>query len=656
LKVSGAGPIPAIRYATTAQAYDATIRGVILAPDAAYAASFKTVVAQFTPTNRVAVLIAVVAVSGTTPTLNVRLLSSADPAFGSSSVAGTFPQITTPGIYWLDVTPPPPHVAWQLDVSIAGIGASFTFVAAIGVPNKTLWASSVLPPPGVPSAPAPADTATGVTGAVSLTWAASGATSYDVYFGTSNPPPLVSSDQSAASYTPGTLTAPTTYFWKIVARNLIGATTGAVWSFTTAAPPAPNTPSPADAATGVTGLSLTWASSGATSYDVYFGTSNPPPLVSSDQATASYTPGTLIASTTYFWKIVARNTMGSTTGAIWSFTTTTAAPASPNTPSPADTATDVLRNPTLTWQSARAAVFDVYLGTSNPPPLVASGVANASYTSALLAASTAYFFKVVATNIVGTTAGPVWSFTTGTTEAESVTVLTTTSTGNQNDFNPGALGTLNVLRCNNATALTITGLANGVDGQMVWIESIGTGQVDIKNQDAGSTAANRVINGVTGTISLAAGVGRALLCYDGTTARWRVLEHEQGAWIAVPFNAGDFTASSSSWTVASGDVQEFRYWLKGRTLAIGITLYTTTVGIGNARLFIKIPGGFSAAAIQNGPAGWLLDNAATYETCHFEILPATDATKVGFVRQASTVFTSCTDLMYLFATFAFEVQ
>jgi hypothetical protein len=82
---------------------------------------------------------------------------------------------------------------------------------------------------------------------------------------------------------------------------------------------------PLDEATNV-GLTqqLSWpAVSGATGYDVYFGTSNPATtLVSSNQPGTTFNPGTLNASTTYFWRIVPRNTAGSASGcATWSFTT-----------------------------------------------------------------------------------------------------------------------------------------------------------------------------------------------------------------------------------------------------------------------------------------------------------------------------------------------
>lgn len=89
--------------------------------------------------------------------------------------------------------------------------------------------------PGSPSSPSPATTATGININPTLSWTASGAIRYDVYFGTAASPPLVNSNQTASTYTPTTLSPSTTYFWKIVAKNAGGSTTGSIWSFTTAA-------------------------------------------------------------------------------------------------------------------------------------------------------------------------------------------------------------------------------------------------------------------------------------------------------------------------------------------------------------------------------------------------------------------------------------
>jgi hypothetical protein len=254
-------------------------------------------------------------------------------------------------------------------------------------------------------------------------------------------------------------------------------------------------------------------------------------------------------------------------------------PAIPTLVAPANGATDIFAG-LLSWSDAvddingsPATSYDVNFGTTNPPPRVSTGQAGASLDRGLLASSTTFYWQVVARNAFGTTAGPIWSFTT--IAEDSVTVLTSTSTGTLNNFNPGALTVLNVLRMNNASLATIRGLTNNgnapTDGTMVWIEAVGAGQVDIANQDAASTAANRIINNVTAPISLAAGSGRALLCYDGTTARWRVLEHTQGAAITPTFAAGNFGAGGAmTWTVDSGDVVSFSYELRGRILNLGV--------------------------------------------------------------------------------------
>jgi hypothetical protein len=86
------------------------------------------------------------------------------------------------------------------------------------------------------------------------------------------------------------------------------------------APATPSTPYPADTATAYYSL-LTWASAGATKFDVYLDTVTPPVVqVGIKSVGTSFTP-TLAASTTYYWKIVAWNDGGSATGPIWSFTT-----------------------------------------------------------------------------------------------------------------------------------------------------------------------------------------------------------------------------------------------------------------------------------------------------------------------------------------------
>lgn len=91
-------------------------------------------------------------------------------------------------------------------------------------------------PPSIPATPSPADAATGVNPSVTLTWTGTGASLYDLYLDTSNPPTtLVGPSLTVQSYGIASLNASTLYRWKVVARNLSYSTNGPVWSFTTAA-------------------------------------------------------------------------------------------------------------------------------------------------------------------------------------------------------------------------------------------------------------------------------------------------------------------------------------------------------------------------------------------------------------------------------------
>jgi len=102
-------------------------------------------------------------------------------------------------------------------------------------------------PPYQPSNPIPAHTATGVGLSADLSWTGGDpdvgdTVTYDVYFGTTNPPTTnVSDNQSGTSYNPGTLGYSTPYYWQIIAWDNHGASTdGPIWSFTTESEPEPD--------------------------------------------------------------------------------------------------------------------------------------------------------------------------------------------------------------------------------------------------------------------------------------------------------------------------------------------------------------------------------------------------------------------------------
>lgn len=89
-----------------------------------------------------------------------------------------------------------------------------------------------LSPPAVPSNPSPANTQVAVPAAAALNWTGSAGATYNVYFGTTANPTLISSNQTMTTYAP-TMADGTRYYWKVVAVNPDGQAAGPVWSFAT---------------------------------------------------------------------------------------------------------------------------------------------------------------------------------------------------------------------------------------------------------------------------------------------------------------------------------------------------------------------------------------------------------------------------------------
>jgi hypothetical protein len=182
------------------------------------------------------------------------------------------------------------------------------------------------------SNPTPSDLATEVGIDAEISWTAGiGATSHDVYFGTNPLPGLdeFKGNQTSTTFDPDILSYSTTYYWRIDEHNASGVTLGTVWSFTTVPPPPGQAGNPTPAS-GATDISLTqdlsWtAGSGATSHDIYFGTTNPPPF-KNNQTSTTYDTGTMSGNTTYYWRIDEKNTGGTTMGEVWGFTTTASVP------------------------------------------------------------------------------------------------------------------------------------------------------------------------------------------------------------------------------------------------------------------------------------------------------------------------------------------
>jgi hypothetical protein len=293
-------------------------------------------------------------------------------------------------------------------------------------------------PPYLPSDPLPMNHATSVDINADVSWNGGDpdpgdTVTYDVCFGTISPPPKVVSNQSGMSYDPGTMQYQTIYYWQIIAwDNHDASTQGSIWDFTTVQEPntppyEPSNPFPNDGATNVdvtVGLSWTGGdpNGDAVTYDVFFGTTTSPPKVAANQTLTSYDPGTLEYTTIYYWKIVSWDSHGaSADGPLWQFTTNTEPnnpPYTPSNPSPADGATGVDINTTMSWNGGDPdpgdiVTYDIFFGTTTPPPKLVNNHTTPSYQPATLQENTTYYWKIVSwDNHDASATGPIWSFTT----------------------------------------------------------------------------------------------------------------------------------------------------------------------------------------------------------------------------------------------------
>jgi endonuclease/exonuclease/phosphatase family metal-dependent hydrolase len=96
---------------------------------------------------------------------------------------------------------------------------------------------------------------------------------------------------------------------------------------------APGTPTPVTPLEGAVNVplptTLSWSASGATAFVLRLGTSNPPVDVVSNQSSSTFVPA-LQHGTTYYWQVDGTNSVGTTSGAVWSFTTAAAPPPPAN--------------------------------------------------------------------------------------------------------------------------------------------------------------------------------------------------------------------------------------------------------------------------------------------------------------------------------------
>lgn len=189
-------------------------------------------------------------------------------------------------------------------------------------------------------------------------------------------------------------------------------------------------------------------------------------------------------------------------------------------------------------------------------------------------------------------------------QAVSPQVQTTTNTGTQNDFalTCGSVPVC-ILRVNNAADTTFTGFSGGSSGERLIVVSVGAGNVYFSPQSGSSTAAYRLINFITSGNTPISG-GSAEFLYDGTTARWRLVKHEQGALITY---TPTIAAQSGTFTSVAGTG---RYFVNGRFVKAQVVITITTIGTaGGSGGYFSATLPYTAASAAHVGSGFNLSNA-----------------------------------------------
>ena len=125
----------------------------------------------------------------------------------------------------------------------------------------------------------------------------------------------------------------------------------------------------------------------------------------------------LRADTTYWYRVIAGNAGGQGESSNMTSVRTTFGPPPPEvptTPTPANGLRGVSRETVLQWRPGEdSQSFDIYFGTTDPPPLYARGVASSAVSLRGLSPLTTYYWSVFANNEGGSSTAAPWQFTTG---------------------------------------------------------------------------------------------------------------------------------------------------------------------------------------------------------------------------------------------------
>ena len=396
------------------------------------------------------------------------------------------------------------------------------------------------------------------SGNVAVSWSAvSGATNYNVYRGTSSGSyTQIASAVTGTSYSNSLVSNGTTYFYMVRSYNGIESVDSvekSVQPIGTFAITAATTASSA-------GINVSWpAATGASTYDVRYGTASGSYTTTATGVTSPYSITGLNAATQYYIVVRANNAVGVSTSLTTAESLAKTATAAP-TSLAATTATGQVN---LTWAAVTgAASYNVYRGTATGVyTLLSSGVLPTSYADTPVANGTQYFYVVRAFN--------------------------GTESANSNEATAQSLGSFSISSITGATSSSL---------QVTWSASTGAVAYDLYYGTATGTYGAPVV-GATSPYTIT-GLSPNTNYYVKIKARNAIgagsslfsVESMQITPVAAPTGLAATGGTSQvvlTWTAASGatSYKILRGTASGvyTEIAAGVTgtTYTDTIGISN---------------------------------------------------------------------------
>ena len=130
-----------------------------------------------------------------------------------------------------------------------------------------------------------------------------------------------------------------------------------------------------------------------------------------------------------------------------------------------------------------------------------------------------------------------------------------------------------------------------------------------------------------------------------------------GAWTTPAFDAGNFTGNDSmTWTVASGDVATYAYYINGKSMKVQFFLDNTTVGgTPSTQLLLKIPASKTATKRMFGSIVFT-DNGGTWTNNWCDVVASGTNIRLFANPQGAANWSESTDQTSIYGEIEFEIN